>query len=366
MKQRLREFDFVRAFAALSVIAIHVTSGYTSYSQVGYYWNQAMRYAVPLFVILSGFLLYFSECGRERMPFAAFLRVRCKKILLPYLIWTALYTAFSNRHELLTWVANDPFHPLLLWGKHLVMGTGYVHLYFLLIVLQLYLLYPVLRSWLDKHQTLLVSASFVGTLSAQTMIYLHQIHVIELPSIGIPYVSLFPIWLFYFVFGMFAARNKESWEEKLAGKTLPIAFIWLVSFVLLLLDSRFTRTFASSIKPSVMLFCITSYFLFYLLALRVKNTSSTVGRWMEWIALHSFFIFLLHPLLLSIVVSLASRYGFTQILLGTKGLLLLYLIITLLTVLFTHLVSLTRFASLLGGVSTVKKSKPQQVPTADA
>lgn len=360
MKPRLREFDFVRAFAAMSVIAIHVTAGYTAYTQSGYYWNQAMRYAVPLFIIISGFLLYFAERDRPRLSYAGFLRKRFQKILLPYLIWTALYTAYSNRQHLAQWAVNDPLHPVLLWAKHLVMGTGYVHLYFLLIVLQLYLLYPLLRNWLEKYQTLLVAGSFVLTLFSQTMIYLHQIQVLVLPSLGIPYVSLFPIWLFYFVFGMLAARHKESWEEKLAGKMLQVTLIWLASFALLLVDSRYTKTFASSIKPSIMLFCLASYFLFYLICVQVKETRGKIGKWLDWVALHSFLIFLLHPLLVSLLVALANRSGLTKLWYGTAGMLFLYTTVTLLTVLITYLVSLTPFASLLGGVRTVKR-KPQEV-----
>lgn len=365
MNNRLREFDFVRAFAALSVIAIHVTAGYVATSQLGYVWNQLMRYAVPLFVMLSGFLLFYVDLGRAPLSYWQFLRVRFQKIILPYALWTAIYFLYTTRHDWSAWLHHDPMTPLFLFTKQLVTGTGYVHLYFLLIMVQLYILYPFLKRWMEKQAVSLAISSFLLTLIAQTLIYLHQIHVLVLPSLGIPYVSLFPIWLFYFTFGMLAAQKKASWEKALKGKDLQLAVIWLVSFGLLLVDSKLTKTFASSIKPSVMLYCFTSYFLFYTIALRMKETKGRVGQALEWLAANSFMIFLLHPLFISLMLSATQKLGLSALWKGAGGMLTLYLITTLVTVLFTHLLRFVPYIEWLGGVAARKrKTKPKQVPLA--
>lgn len=355
MKQRLREFDFLRAFAALSVIAIHVTAEYATKSGAGYLWNQAMRFAVPLFIMLSGFLLYYLELGRPKMGYLAFLRKRSKKILLPYLIWTCFYALYSMRGEAAV-VSAEPLYMIKLIAKHLVMGTGYVHLYFLLIMLQLYILYPLLRACLENWRAATLLISLAVTLFAQTMIYLHQTHVLVLPGIGIPYVSLFPIWLFYFVFGMLAAQQKERWEEKLRGKELPLALLWLISFGVLLADSRLTGTYASSIKPSVMLYCFTSFFFFYASALRWRTTKSKLGIWFDWLSTHSFLIFLLHPLLINQLVLQANRLGFIHLWSGVNGMLLLYAATALSSILITYLISFAPLTDLIGGVKAQQKT----------
>ncbi len=365
MDHRLREFDFLRAFAALSVIAIHVTAGFAQTSLFGYVWNQAMRYAVPLFVMLSGFLLYYVDLGRPRMSFVHFLQKRCKKVLLPYVLWTILYTLYSSRKQLAVWLSGDWDAPLLLAGKHLLMGTGYVHLYFLLIVLQLYVLYPLLRAWLEKSALVLVPLSFLITLIGQTLIYLHQLGVIVLPSIGIPYVSLFPLWLFYFVFGMYAAGEKERWQSRLAGRELSLGVVWLISFAVLVMDSRYTQTHASSIKPSVMLYCFTSFFFFYALALRARSTVQRWGRWLDWLSAHSFMIFLLHPLLLSFLVIQTAKWPLAaRLWSGTDGMILLYAATTGVTIMLTHLLSLTPLSVWIGGVYGGAKKKQQTTAAA--
>ncbi|MFY0543424.1 acyltransferase [Brevibacillus sp. H7] len=358
MDQRLREFDIMRAFAALSVIAIHVTAGFAQSNLLAYLWNQGMRYAVPLFVILSGFLLYFVDLGRPRMSYTGFLQKRCKKILLPYVLWTILYTLYSSRKEWSAWLAGDWVSPLSHAVKHLLKGTGYVHLYFLLIILQLYFLYPLLRTWLEKRAAWLVLGSGALTLFAQTMIYLHQLGVIVLPGIGIPYVSLFPLWLFYFVFGMYAAREKEHWQERLAGRAVSLGILWLLSFAVLTVDSQLTLTQASSIKPSVMLYCFTSFFFFYALALQLKQTAKRWGRWLDWLAVHSFMIFLLHPLLLSILVVSAGKIPLlTRLWSGTGGMVLLYAATTVCTAILTHFLSMTKLSVWIGGVYNGKSRK---------
>ncbi|NGQ94276.1 acyltransferase [Brevibacillus sp. SYP-B805] len=358
MENRLREFDFIRAFAALSVIAIHVTAGYVAANGAAYVWNQAMRYAVPLFIILSGFLLYHVEKGRAPLSYRTFLKKRFNKILWPYLFWTILYVLYRERRQWGEWLSGDYWQPFLLSGKHLLMGTGYVHLYFLLIMLQLYMLYPLLRRWLEKHASSFLLISFAVTLFAQTMIYLHQTQVLVLPSIGIPYVSLFPLWLFFFAFGMAAAFHKDAWESRIADKLIPLALVWLVSFAILLADSRLTQTHASSIKPSVILYCFGSYFLLYALALRLKRGRHWIGRWLDWLSTHSFMIFLLHPLMLSLLAEAAQL--FPRLWSGTAGMLLLYAATTIITVLVTHLLSRYPGFTLIGGVYAGKRKTKQQ------
>lgn len=346
MKERLQEFDILRAFCALSVIAIHVTAGFAEASDVGYVWNQAMRYAVPMFIILSGFMLFHADREKQKVSYVPFLQKRFKKVLIPYLLWTTFYVAYASRSQFDDWlVQNEAVIPLALWAKHLVMGTGYVHLYFLLIICQLYILYPLLLRWVRQSPLLALSVSFVVTLASQMMIYLHQTGVLVLPSIGIPYVILFPLWLFFFVFGMLASFWKERWQIKLQGTEWLWVIVWLSSFALLLVDSSMTDTYASSIKPTVILYTVSSYFFFYLLSLRVRIVGSRFNQLCNWLATHSFFIFLLHPLLLNQLVLHMPNWWQQD-----GGMLLLFGGVSVLSITLTMIASRFRFVTIFGGV----------------
>ena len=371
MKYRLQEMDYLRGFAALSVIAIHVTSGYTANGRSGFVLNQIVRYAVPMFIILSGFVTYYADAGRGRFSCVGFLRRRLGKVLWPYVFWTAFYVLYASRqlYQAVGWGAVLQSDRLLALGSHLLFGTGYYHLYFLLIVFQLYLLYPCLRILLQKKPVPFLISTFILTLLSQTGIYLHQINIIVLPDIGMPYVSLFPLWIFYFVFGMYLASVKEL-NNLLYGKEVFWVTAWLGSLLILLVDSRWTNTGDSSIKPSMMLYSLVAYFFFYLLALRFKKMRKGIESIGEsgkikknmglegivnWLSAQSFLIFLFHPLVLDQLLLLHENTGLPILWQGKVGMVGLFLATTVITFIFTYIACFIPWVQVVGGVYMKKR-----------
>lgn len=81
---------------------------------------------------------------------------------MPYVTWSAIYFAASNlRSRHYTFM-----HALVVFGEHLVQGTAWYHLYFLLVTMQVYVLFPVflcvVRRTAGHHWLLL------GTVCAST------------------------------------------------------------------------------------------------------------------------------------------------------------------------------------------------------
>lgn len=339
---RLEEFDILRVAATFAVIAIHITAGYVLVTDFGFTANQVVRFAVPFFIIMSGFLLYHGSRGRH-LPVAAFYRKRLDRILWPYLIWTIIYCTLNQL------LAHDYnlIHLLMTSLKNLLLGSGYYHLYFLPVIFQLYLLYPLLEKWLDQSTVSLLAASLIITLTAQILLYLDMIHVLNLPdTYNLIYVRAFTGWLFYFVFGMFLARQKENLENALAGQVWVTGIIWLVSLMLLILDSKLTGTCATSLKPGVLVYTISSFIFFYCLAAKSRLRGQSA---VAWISRQSFLIYLSHPFILTMMFLAASKLGHPGMWNGNTGLLTLYILTTAFTLLLTWLISLTPLASRLGG-----------------
>ncbi len=346
MNQRLPAFDRLRVGATFAVIAIHITAAYLLISPVAYFANQWVRFAVPLFIIMSGFLIYHADLNLGFLPLAVFYRKRLGKVLVPYLIWTLLYGS-------LNYLASGAPHQLhlliIFWVKHLVRGTAFYHLYFLVIILQLYVLYPFLRKQLKKSWVTWMLASFLLTLTTQTILYLNMMNLITLPvSYQNLYLVAFPGWIFYFVLGMSVALKKDAWENYLREHGVLLGLVYLISLGLLLLDSHFTSTYGSSIRPSVILYTVSSYFFFYAVALRSNNALSSC---LTWLSHQSFLVFLMHPLVLMVLVFMAPRLNQPDLWAGTVGMLWLYLATVAGTLLITYMTSLTPLAAWLGGTS---------------
>jgi len=346
MNNRIRQFDILRVVATFTVIGIHVTAGYVLNYSFAYFCNQLARFAVPLFIIMSGFLLYSSDMNRNFELAGSFYKRRFSKILFPYIIWTVVYCLIT--YYLLRIIPSlSEF--LIKVGKDLLWGTAYYHLYFIIIIIQLYLLYPLFRKWISLSPFFLLVISFLITLITQTLLYLNMIHIISLPSqYSNLYLSAFPVWMFYFILGMFTANKKDLCEKSLNSKSLLLAFLWVSSLLLLIVDSKYTSTYGSSIRPTVTLYTVVTYFFIYSLALRFNNIG---GYSLTWLANQSFLIFLMHPTILTILERMAPKIGLPNLWAHNEGMVLIYMVTSLLTLLSTYLVSLTPIVGLLGGVS---------------
>lgn len=352
MRERLIEYDLLRIIAALAVIVIHVTARYDlGSSLLVFVGNQATRNAVPMFIIMSGFVLYFADQHRW-LPVQLFLSRRFGRVLNPYIIWTIIYvlaTAFFYRQFWPNWQAFA-----ISLAKHLMFGTGFFHLYFLIIIFQLYLLYPLLRIWLKKHSGSLLLLSFILTLTGQTFVYLSELKLITLPYLGFLYCTLFPLWLFYFVLGMFMAAHTRQMENLVRGREWLLGILTLFSLGLLLADSYYTRVYIA-IKPSLILYTVLAHFFLYSLALHWKEWFKRWEGSIRWLADQSFLVYLSHPLVLSILFFGVPTRIWAYPWQGDLPMLALYLLVVLVTTAFCYLVSLTPAASLLGGVRMSKK-----------
>ncbi len=344
--RQYHDMYIIRVIATLAVIAIHTTALDMTLSTLGYYGNQLARFAVPMFLILSGFLLFQSDLDSRFLPRSQFYRKRFDKILLPYIIWTIFYSLllhyYFNGMQNLHMVLPDLI-------RHLLLGNGFTHLYFVVIIIQLYLLYPFVRRSFQARPGLILFTSFVLSLLCETLLYLHAIGTIHLqPYYGQIYLIAFPVWMFYFVLGMYLALKDRNLEMSGRLSWTVWLFIWIASLALLLWDSQSTASFALTIKPTVMIYAVSSFFLLRSCLNHFKAQSGTL---ITWFSEQSFLIYLLHPLMANFLVFIALRVIVQPDVwssnLGTLAKFMLTLIMTLLA---TYAISRTPLAKPLGGV----------------
>lgn len=109
--------DGLRAAAALAVVMIHVSAGQTTDAEL--VWNQLSRFAVPMFLVLTGFghAGALAEGKFEPQGWTA-VRRRLSRVLPPYFLWSAAYLVL----EALCGMPHK--HPLF----DLLTGGAYVHL----------------------------------------------------------------------------------------------------------------------------------------------------------------------------------------------------------------------------------------------
>lgn len=352
----IKQIHFMRAFAAICIVLIHVTSGQALNNISAYGVNQFSRFASPLFIIIAGMVLVYIEMHRPSPSIAYFYKRRFSRVLIPYVVWSLLYFLYQERHLVfdLQWGALLD-HMYRTFPGHLLRGSAFVHLYFILIMVQLYALFPFLYRWLCAHTRSLVVVSLLLTGGLNGLVYAHQLHWLVLPSIPIPYVVLFVNWIAYFVLGMAVMKHEARWKSSVMNKWMMVAtaLLWIGALAVLGFDGKATGTYAISVKPSSMLYGIVSFVLLYMIvyAVRVPGTvwKDRAAAVVEWFAKNSFLLYLLHPLCLNVLVKLSVHFNRAPIFYGEIGLIRLFALTMLTTCMGMLFINLTPIARWLGG-----------------
>ncbi len=145
----------LKGTCVLAVVLIHLTASCTGLTRFGWLFqgllliNSLARFAVPLFVVFSGFYLALNPANERALPF---FRRTLKFLLFPYLLYSLLYSALSG-------TLGSPGRLL----RDFLLGSAAPHLWFGLLILQLYLLHPLLRRryLASRHRSALVLGAFL-------------------------------------------------------------------------------------------------------------------------------------------------------------------------------------------------------------
>jgi peptidoglycan/LPS O-acetylase OafA/YrhL len=137
-------FDLIRLVIMVFVVGVHtlafcggqVTVALGAVSTV-------FHTSRELFLLLTALVLTYNYGQRERLDWLRFWRRRYWLVLPAYLTWSAIYYAADGS-------GRGPF-PAAFLHDLLIAGARY-HLYFLLVSMQIYLLFPVLRWVLRKTE----------------------------------------------------------------------------------------------------------------------------------------------------------------------------------------------------------------------
>ena len=108
------------------------------------------RTCVPLFVVISGFLLLPMKTG---MDMTSFYRRRASRILIPLAAWTVVYAFYTYIHF------NVPYTGVGGFLTYIAKECGYFfinfpapigHLWYVYMILGLYLFIPILSPWVER------------------------------------------------------------------------------------------------------------------------------------------------------------------------------------------------------------------------
>ena len=159
--RRLYEIDVVRILTFACVIAVHTISHTVATDD--YLLNGLLalvHFTRQVFFALTVFVLLYGQLARPT-PMRKFWPKRFLLVGVPYVVWSTIYFVAEHLYSPhgTFWVNVGAYL------YHLVTGTAWYHLYFLLVTMQVYLLVPIIIWFVKKtrghHRTVLIVSFLV-------------------------------------------------------------------------------------------------------------------------------------------------------------------------------------------------------------
>lgn len=299
----IAEIDVLKGLAIIAVIVLHLIPNlytifspyppFTTVSQILLLTDQLLRFCVPLFIAISGFILTKSFLNRPQNYFE-FVKRRLAKVLPLYLLW--LVIIYVSVHLVPGWSGFSNSFPI--W-QNVFLGRMEYHLYFVPLIFQLYLLFPIFFFLTKKHGNTVLIVSLAIQLLA-----LHLDANLNLTDLQ--QYTIFTSWIFYFCLGIFLSLHESQARNRVTIVLAAIAMIF--GLIISILDSRnsllgggnvinttfFTRLPIFFYASSCVIFSMSTRDFLSRLPIQIFSILKTLGQ-------QSYLIYLCHTLIIRII-----------------------------------------------------------------
>ncbi|WP_017754418.1 acyltransferase [Calidifontibacillus oryziterrae] len=232
-KERITYLDIFRAIAILAVIVIHTIAQpvtllptdsaiYPAYISI----YALVQFAVPSFIFLSGFVLFYSYESRWNLATCkAFFKKRILFIVIPYVLWSLFYFLVLQLGY-----NQNPFTHIPNFLRDLLVGKNYTHLYFIFIIIQFYILFPGFM-YILKRFTFIRKYLIWIVISIQLIYYLLNLSVFKIQATG----SFFMTYLLFFLLGAYIGLHYKDVIEKIRTHSKVYLFLNTVVAILVVI-----------------------------------------------------------------------------------------------------------------------------------
>lgn len=284
--------DYIRTISILGVILIHTTTKVleaSGYALNNFYWtlflNQIARFAVPLFFLISGFVLELNYDFHQN--YWAYLKKRMSRIFIPYVFWSVIYYFLIYNNN------QDNFIKVML------TGDASYQLYFIPTLLIFYLIFP----FIHKVRKYIINIPVLTILGAVQLYLLNQDYFIKQFIFPDP-IRISLLAFFVFILGIAIAHFK-GWSFK-GSRTIIYSLIFPILYLgfyifnegkNLYFKTYDIKAFYSQWRPSVFIYTILIFiYLFYIFENR--NFGSKIVKTLSRL---SFLVFFIHVMIIEVL-----------------------------------------------------------------
>lgn len=296
--KRIIYLDMLKILSCIFVVLIHVTApGFHDIKlrslswNVNLFFNMLGRFAVPVFIMVSGALFLDNE---KEIDIKKLWKKNILRLVIIYIVWTLIYSIYAlyNGSETINFIS--------IIKKSI--RSSYYHLWFLPMIIAIYVIIPLLKPFTKNKKLIeyfLLIFFFLKiipyTLDLFKVSYIAQI----VKRIDVPLLS----YTGYFILGHYL--NKYEIEKK---KRIIIYIIGIISFIISVVGTslfsiymkKATETFARELSLTSF-FLSVFVFVFIKYKYQNKEISERIKKIIIHLSKHTLGVYLIHPLFRDII-----------------------------------------------------------------
>lgn len=315
--KRVEYYDFLRGIAIVGVIGIHAFWTYQDFLKeagIGIFdpnvfVRQLIGCCVPMFLALSGYFLANKDVS-SFVKYSQFLRKQVIRVYIPCLVFSLpfLFWGICKSFGISNYYVDICTKRWLICKDGSVFGNILYYLvcakgvfYFVAVIIQFYLLLPLMQ-WLASKKIAGLSIAFTVSLVSTIILY-YIVYIAKINLALILYGGLFPFWMIFFVLGVYYGKGYQfeiSWKVLMAIAILFVPVLYAETYYMVA-DLGFNLPAAmGNRKFSWLIYSIVCVLLMFEAAKSFKSNAFT--RFMSVAGEYSYGIYLVHLFFLLFII----------------------------------------------------------------
>ncbi|MCW9132859.1 acyltransferase [Bacillus paramycoides] len=324
MTQSAPEFKVLQSIAFLAVVLqssllYTMNQGNILLEQsliMGMLFNLA-KFSAPAFIFIVGFHLIRQYT--KQLVYTEYIYEKASHLLIPYFFWSILYLFTTN--EIVTMQSGI---------KSLLLGTAAPHLWYVIMMFQIHLLFPLLCTlfyWFQKrtenkkdiYKYMTIFACLYFLLMWYSSHYIFNGEKLTNSTILHYTDRSFFFYSFYFVMGGIAAVALKTWRL-FVMKHIPLVTILFFVLFLFINYELFSFYGANSIhltvstylKPSMFLYIVCEIIILYVLSITIVQRRGFLYKALRFIGNYTYGAYLAHFFFLQLCTKFLSLFALQE------------------------------------------------------
>ncbi|WP_139265618.1 acyltransferase [Bacillus sp. 166amftsu] len=320
MTQNAPEFKVLQSIAFLAVVLqssllYTMNQGHILLEQsliMGMLFNLA-KFSAPAFIFIVGFHLIRQYT--KQMVYTEYLYEKTTYLLAPYFFWSVVYLFTTN--QVVTVQSGI---------KSLFLGTAAPHLWYVIMMFQIHLLFPLLCGlfyWFQKrthnqqdiYRYMAVFASMYFLLMWYSSHYIFNGEVLTRSTVLHYTDRSFFFYSFYFVMGGIAAVALQAWRLFVMKHIPLITILFFILFLFINYElfsfygvDSIHLTVSTYLKPSMFLYIVCEILILYVLSIMIVQRRGLLYKTLRFIGNYTYGAYLAHFFFLQLITKLLSLF----------------------------------------------------------